>query len=113
MLLITDTIEQKKQLLLKATYSDSVILSDLFLCPYVFGIDCRNYEFVWAYLPNQETFYKLLILHVQSAEIIDLSFEVLPFACYQYAQADELPEIVEGFENMYAGAAVNVNPGRK
>lgn len=113
MQLITDTIElaiqQKKQLLLKVTYGDSDIESDLFICPYVFGIDVLNYEFVWGYLPDQETFYKVLILHVQAAEITELQFEVLPQACYQYLQADEIPEIVEGFENVYAGAAVHLN----
>lgn len=111
MQLVTDTIElaiqQKKELLLKVTYGDSDLSSDLFICPYLFGIDVLNYEFVWGYLPVQDTFYKVLILHVQAAEIIELSFEVLPQACYQYVQADEIPEIVEGFDNVYAAAAVN------
>lgn len=111
MQLITDTIElaiqQKKQLLLKVTYGDSDIESDLFICPYVFGIDVLDYEFVWGYLPDQDTFYKVLVLHVIAAEIIELSFDVLPQACYQYAQADEIPFIVDGFENVFSNAATN------
>ena len=111
MQLTTDTIElaiqQKKELLLRVTYGPSEIISDVFICPYLYGLDVLNYEFVWGYLPEHSTFYKVLVFHIIAAEIVEVPFEVLPCACYQYAQGDELPFIVEGFENMYAMAAVN------
>jgi hypothetical protein len=53
------------------------------MCPYIFREDILMYEFVWGYLPEHSTFYKVLTTEVVSAEIVEIEFEVIPtqFIC--------------------------------
>lgn len=84
------------------TYYDSV---PVVLNPYIYGLDILGYEFVWGCLARDMTYYKIFIDLITDATITEKEFIVDKSACYQYAMEEDHYAVLQGFGNIYAGAA--------
>jgi hypothetical protein len=101
---IREAIKTQRELLLTVKHGLGDELEVPFQ-PYIQGQDKMQYEFVWGYLSYSMVFYKLYIENIISAKLTDVTYTVLPNACYQYALEEEHYAVLQDFHNIYSDAA--------
>lgn len=103
---IAEAIKSKRELNLKVKYGLGNEVKDLKFQPYIYGDDFLQYPFVWGYFSYPMVFYKLLIEHIIEARITDTAYTVQKAAVYSYSIEEEHYTVLEGFDKIYADAAI-------
>lgn len=94
--LIKDAITSKNELFIKIKAASSSAFREIRFCPYIYGIDPLKFQFVWGFMPQYQTFYKIHLQQIEEAEIIRIMYTPFPNAKYLKPDGEEHLCVLDG-----------------
>lgn len=94
--LIQTAINNKNELFLKVKPPSSEKIKEVRFCPYIYGVDSLEFPFMWGYLPQFDTFYKIPLQQIEDAETIRILYTPFPNAKYLKPQGEEHYCVLKG-----------------
>lgn len=94
--LIQKAINIKNELLLKVKTLPGASVKEVRFCPYIYGLDQLEIPFIWGYLPEIKSFYKLFLTQIESVDTITIAFSPFPNARYLKPDGEEHYCILKG-----------------
>jgi len=93
---IKNAITNKNELYIKIKAASSNAFKEIRFCPYIYGVDPLKFQFVWGYMPQFQTFYKIHLQQIEEAEVIRILYTPFPNAKYLKPEGEEHLCVLDG-----------------
>jgi hypothetical protein len=103
---ISSGIKEQKVLIITLMLGNGEDLVNLPFCPYIEGRDIFLHHFIWGYVPNYSTFFKVRTEDILSAYLTNDSFEVDKDTVYRFHPTESHSAVIKSFEHRLLTADV-------